>query len=117
MFQFTDLDGMDRPTMLDKQKETKAYWKTMYRLKGAFLAWGDQTSELLRSYKIEGKDNKLIESLDDAAVRGEITVMKLTNLLVRLDNYLNDMSTRLEDGTKWCTAVEIAKMAEETEGN
>ena len=117
MFQFEALDGMSRLLMLKKQKETKEYWTAIHHLKGAFLAWGDQTSDLLAKYKLEGQDIKLIASLDDAAVRGEITVKKLSNLLVKIDDYLHDMDTRLSDGTKWYNAADIAAMAEESEAN
>lgn len=116
MFQFEDLDTLDRLDMLRKQKEAKEYWTAMHHLKGAFLAWGGSTTALLQQYRIEGRDSKLIKALDNAALRGEITVKKITNRLEKLDAYIHDMDTRLSDGTKWYNAIDIVKMAEETAG-
>lgn len=117
MFEFTELDGMDRLSMLQKVKDAKSYWTSLHHLKGAFLAWGTETSALLEKYRLEGSDSKLIEAFDNAAIRGEITVKKISNRLERLDAYIRDMDTRLSDGTKWYNAADIAAMAEETQGN
>lgn len=110
MFEFEDLDAMSRLIMLKKQKDTKDYWRRIYRLKGAFLAWGDKTSDLIHEYALMGRDEKFKVTLGDAAIRGEITVKKLANLLEKIDAYLADMDARLGDGTKWNTAAEISKM-------
>jgi len=109
VFKFEDLDQMSRAVMCQKLKDTKVYWKQMYRLKGAFILWGKQTSDLINNMSPDEVDSKLCKSLGDAAVRGEITVLKLTNLLMRLDEYLSDMDARLGDGTKWTTAAELSK--------
>lgn len=115
MFEFVDLDTLDRLDMLAKQKEAKDYWTSLHHLKGAFLAWGHSTTALLSNYRLEGGDSKLIKAMDNAALRGEITVTKITNRLKKLDEYIRDMDTRLSDGTKWYNALDIQKMAEETE--
>lgn len=116
MFEFKDLDGMDRLEMLQHLKDAKDYWTSLHHLKGAFLAWGQSTTALLSNYRLEGQDSKLIKAMDNAALRGEITVKKIANRLKKLDEYIREMDTRLSDGTKWYNAIDIAKMAEETAG-
>lgn len=116
MFEFTELEGMSRLVMLKKQKETIEYWRQVHRLKGAFSAWSSTTFDLVRDYKALGGVSDLTKAVDAVFVKGEITIKKLENLTKRLNEYLNDMDTRLGDGVKWYNAIEIQTWFSEIEG-
>jgi len=116
MFEFTDLDTLSRVLMLKKQHESVEYWRSLYRLKGAFVLWERQTYDLVRQYKAQGGVSDLTKALDVVAIKGEITLKKLDNQIKRVNDYLVDIDTRLGDGTKWYTALEIQEMFAEIEG-
>jgi hypothetical protein len=110
MFEFTDLDGLSRLILLKKQKESVDYWRSLYRLKGAFVLWEKDAYALIRDYKASGGGSDLTKALDAVAIKGEITLKKLDNQISRLNEYLKDIDTRLADGSKWYNAIEIQEM-------
>lgn len=112
MFKFDDLDAMGRAVMLLKQQEAKRYWKQLYNLQGVILAWGTKTSELITLYQNAGGKDSIIDALKDASVKGKVTYRNIEKQLVRLDEYMQDMDTRLSDGSKWYNAQDIQKMAD-----
>lgn len=112
MFEYDDLDAMPRVLMLKKQKETKDYWKQLMLLKGACIAWQAQSIELVRLYKAAGGVSDLTKAVDNAAIKGEITLKKLENQISRTNEYLKDIDIRLSDGTRWYSAIEIQQFAD-----
>jgi len=110
MFQFEELDDLSRLLLLKKQKESVDYWRSLYRLKGAFILWEKSTYGLIRDYKASGGASDLTKALDAVAIKGEITLKKLDNQISRLNEYLKDIDTRLADGSKWYNAIEIQEM-------
>lgn len=117
MFEFSDLDRLSRLLLLKKQKESVDYWRQLYRLKGAFVLWEQQTIGLIRDYKASGGASDLTKALDAVAIKGEITLRKLDNQISRLNDYLKDIDVRLADGTKWYNATEIKEMFDSIEEN
>jgi hypothetical protein len=116
MFEFTDLDGLSRLLLLKKQKESIDYWRSLYRLKGAFVLWEQDTYQLVRDYQAAGGVSDLTKALDQVAIKGEITIKRLQNQISRLDDYLKDIDVRLADGTKWYSAIEIQELYASIEG-
>lgn len=116
MFEFTDLDGMSRLLLLKKQKESVDYWHQLNRLKGAFVAWESHTYDLVREYKASGGGSDLTKAIDNVAIKGEITLKKLHNQILRVDQYLKDIDVRLGDGTRWYNAIEIQELFASIEG-
>jgi hypothetical protein len=116
MFEFIDLDGLSRVILLKKQKETVDYWRTTFRLKGAFIVWESQTIDLIRQYKANGGVSDLTKSLDSVCIKGELTIKRLENHIKRINDYLADLDTRLGDGTRWYNAIEIQEMYASIEG-
>ena len=116
MFQFEELDGMSRLLLLKKQKESVDYWRSLHRLKGAFVLWEKQTYGLINQYKASGGVSDLTKALDAVAVKGEVTLKKLHTQTERLNEYLKQIDNRLGDGTRWYNAMEIAEFYAEIEG-
>lgn len=116
MFEFTDLDGLSRLLLLKKQKEAIEYWRQIYRLKGAFVAWQSNTMQLINQYKAAGGVSDLTKALDAVAIKGEITLTKLHNQIERTNQYLKDIDARLGDGTRWYNAIEIQELYASIEG-
>lgn len=115
MFEFTDLDGMSRLFLLKKREEAVKYWRTIYRLKGAFVTWGSQTQDLLAQYASEAGATPMAKEMSDIAKSGSVTVKKLTAHIEKVDAYLRDIDARLADGSKWYSAQDIAELFEKSE--
>jgi len=116
MFEFDDLDGLSRLALKKKQTETVKYWREVFRLKGAFIAWEGQTHDLVRRYKAQGGASDLTKVVDDVAIKGEVTIKRLENHIKRLNDYLKDIDNRLGDGTRWYNAQEISEFYASMEG-
>lgn len=116
MFQFDELDGMSRLLLLKKQKESVEYWRSLHRLKGAFVSWEEKTYDLINQYKASGGVSDLTKALDAVAIKGEITLKKLHNQTERVNQYLADIDARLGDGTRWYNALEIQALYAQIEG-
>lgn len=109
-FEYQDLDRLPRVLLLQEQKHAVDYWRSLHRLKGVLIAYGDQTAKVLESYKREGGQGTLAKDLAKVQYSGELTVRKLSTALKKVDMYLTDIDARLADGTKWYTAQEIAEL-------
>lgn len=112
MFKFDELDGMGRLVMLKKQKEAKTAWKDAHTIIGLIDAFEKDGTQLMNMLQLMGAQKPTIEAILPHVKGVKKLRPAIEKWLVRLDEYIIDLDTRLSDGSKWYNAIDIQKMAD-----